>query len=37
MDVHSSLGVGVVASDIPGDGGWCGFGGLFEGDGALDV
>ena len=37
VDVHSSLGIGIVASDVEGDGGWARLGGLFEGDGTLDV
>lgn len=37
MDVHASFGVGVIASDIVGDGGGTVFGGLFKGDGAFDV
>jgi len=37
MDVHASLGGGVVAGDVPGDIGWRRLGALFEGDGALDV
>lgn len=37
VDVHSALGVGVVAADVPGDGGVGGLGGLLEGYGALDV
>jgi hypothetical protein len=36
MDVHAALGVGVVAGDVPGDGGGGGFGALLEGDGAFD-
>jgi hypothetical protein len=31
MDVHTTLRVGVVAGDVPGDGGRGGFGGLLEG------
>ena len=37
MDVHASLGIGVVAGDVPADVGWRGLGGLFESDSALDV
>jgi hypothetical protein len=37
VDVHATLGIGVVASDIPGNCGWGGLGFLLEGDGALDV
>jgi hypothetical protein len=37
MDVHATLGVGVVACDVVGDGCRGGFGGLLEGDGSLDV
>jgi hypothetical protein len=37
VDVHSALGVGIVAGDVPGDLGLGGLGGLLEGDGALDV
>ena len=37
MDVHATLGVGVVACDVVGDGCWGGLGGLLEGDGSLDV
>lgn len=37
VDVEASLGVGVVAGDVPGDG--CGgrLGSLFEGDGSADL
>jgi len=31
MDVHAALGGGVAAVDVVGNGGWGGFGGLFEG------
>lgn len=34
VDVEASLGVGVVAGDVPGDGGRSRLGGLFEGDGS---
>lgn len=37
MNVHASLGIGIVAGDVVGDGGGCAFGGLLECDGALDV
>jgi hypothetical protein len=37
MDVHTTLGVGVVAGDVPGDGGRGGFGGLLEGHLAGDL
>jgi hypothetical protein len=37
VNVEASLGVGVVASDVPGDGGGSSLGSLFEGDGSLDV
>ena len=37
MDVHATLGIGVVAGDIPCDGSWGGLGGLFEGDGSSDL
>ena len=37
VDVHAALGVGIVASDVPGDLGLGGLRGLLEGDGALDV
>jgi hypothetical protein len=37
VHVHATLGVGVVASDVVGDGGGGGFAGLLEGYGALDV
>jgi hypothetical protein len=37
MDVHATLGIGIVTGDVPCDSGWRGFGGLLEGDGALDV
>ena len=31
MDVHASVGIGVIAADIPADGGGGGLGGLLEG------
>lgn len=34
VDVEATLGVGVVAGEIPGDGGRVGLGGLLEGDGS---
>lgn len=37
MDVETTLGIGVVARDVPADGGWARLGGLLEGDGAADV
>lgn len=37
MDVHATLGRGIVALDIVGDGGRRRLGLLLEGDGALDV
>lgn len=37
VHVHATLGVGIVAGDVPADGGVRGVGGLLEGDGALDV
>ena len=37
VDVHATLGVGVVAGHVPGDLGVGRLGGLLEGDGALDV
>lgn len=37
VDVHATLGVGVVAGDVPGDLGLGGLGSLLEGDVALDV
>lgn len=36
VDVHATLGVGVIAMDLVGDGGWGGVVGLLEGDGAAD-
>lgn len=37
MDVHSALGIGVVAGDVIADGRRRRLVGLFEGDGAFDV
>lgn len=37
VNVHATLCVGVVASNVPCDGGWGGLGGLLEGDGAGDL
>lgn len=37
VDVHAALGVGVVARELPRDGGGLRLGGLLEGDGALDL
>lgn len=37
VDVHAALGVGIVASDVPRDGGIGALGGLLEGDGARDL
>ena len=37
VDVEAALGIGVLTSDVPGDGGGRRLGGLLEGDGALDV
>lgn len=37
VDVEAALGIGVLASDVPGDDGGRRLGGLLEGDGALDV
>ena len=36
VDVHATLGGGIVAGDVVGDGGWGGLGGLLEGDSAAD-
>lgn len=36
VDVHAPAGGGIVASDVPGDGGGGGLGGLLEDDGASD-
>lgn len=37
VDVHAALGVGIVAGDVPGDGGWAVLVGLLEGNGAGDL
>lgn len=37
MDVHATLGIGIVTGDVPSDSGWRGLRGLLEGNGALDV
>ena len=37
MNMHSSLGIGVVAGDLPADGGGGGLGGLLKGHGAFDI
>jgi hypothetical protein len=37
VNVHATLSVGVVAGDVPCDGGWGALTGLFKGDSALDV
>lgn len=37
VDVDATLSVGVVAGDVPGDGGGSGLGLLLKSDGALDV
>jgi hypothetical protein len=37
VDVDATLSVGVVASDIPCDGGWGGLGGLLEGNSSGDL
>ena len=37
MDMHAALGGGVAAVDVIGNGGWGGFGGLFEGHGTADA
>lgn len=37
VDVESTLGVGVVAEDVPRDGGGGVLGGLLEGDGTVDL
>lgn len=37
VDVHAALGIGIVAGDIPGDGGWGVLVGLLEGNGAGDL
>ena len=36
MDVHATLGGRVAAVDVVGNGGWGGFGGLFEGHGTAN-
>lgn len=37
VDVHSTLGVGIVAADVVGDGGWGRLRGLLKGHGAFDL
>jgi hypothetical protein len=37
VDVHSTLGIGIVAGDVVGDDGGRGLVGLLEGDGAGDL
>lgn len=37
VNVHASLSIGVVAGNVPGDGGWAGFGGLLKGHCASDL
>lgn len=37
VDVEAALGVGVVAGEVPGNGGGVGLGGLLEGDSAGDL
>jgi len=37
MDVHATLSIGVVAGDVPGDGGRGGLGGLLEGHLSSDL
>ena len=37
VDVHATLSAGVVASDVPCDGGWGGLGLLLEGNGTGDL
>jgi hypothetical protein len=37
VDVHATLGIGVVASNIPCDGGWRGLRFLLEGNGTCDL
>ena len=37
VDVHATLSVGIVAGDVPCDGGAGGLGGLLEGDGTGDL
>ena len=36
MDVHATLGIGIVARNVPSDGSWARFRVLFEGNSALD-
>lgn len=37
VDVHAAFGTGVVAGDVPCDGGWGRLGGLLERDGSRDL
>jgi hypothetical protein len=37
MDVHTTLGVRIVARDVPADGGGIGLGSLFKGNSAGDL
>ena len=37
VDVEATLGIGVVAGEVPGDGGRVGLGGLLESNGARDL
>lgn len=37
MDVHATLGVGIVSADFISDGGWAALRILLESDGSLDV
>jgi len=37
VDVHATLGVGIVAADVPGNGGRARLGLLLKGDGARDL
>jgi hypothetical protein len=37
VDVHATFSIGVIASDVPCDGGWGGLGGLLEGNGPSDL
>lgn len=37
VDVHATLGIGVLAADVPGDGGGRGLRLLLEGDGSGDL
>ena len=37
MNVEATLCIGVVAGEVPGDGGWGRFGSLLEGDGSSDL